>query len=201
MSDWDQLVERGRALVETHSRACWELGDLALEAVPMVGTGGVDQGVKRTLTEYAEAIGITTAYLSDMRLTANAFPPEARASNASFTAHLILANAGVADCGEVMRKMAQRAEKRGRRVTCTEAREMARRAGRYAEHNRRVEVRQYARHAPGEASWSQADIDAARSMLTNGDYRRRLLRRMTIKQLGSLIDDAWAVLEAEKVAA
>lgn len=67
---WDDYVEHGRALVESHDSAAWELGVLAGEVETTYGG--------RDLQKFADAIGLSADTIDDYRRIARRFPGGSR---------------------------------------------------------------------------------------------------------------------------
>jgi hypothetical protein len=103
---WDELVERGRALVANVTHSKFKLGDLALEIAP-VGQQGVvlAQHEKDRLGEFADAVGIERHTLDSYRHVAFLWPESTRVQSVSWSVHRRFAHEG--DRAELIRSRAR----------------------------------------------------------------------------------------------
>lgn len=82
----DEQIARGRELAETADRCPWEMGDLALAAVP-IGQRNVNDGSLTELKEFARQIGVEPSTLRRQREVARQWPDALRSASATWTAH------------------------------------------------------------------------------------------------------------------
>lgn len=86
-NQWNEKVQRGRALVTEINDRKWELGDLANEVCPAGTPGAHDE----RLGQFADEIGVSRQTLNEYRTVAAAWGPSARAEGQTYTTHRMLA--------------------------------------------------------------------------------------------------------------
>jgi hypothetical protein len=86
----EEHIARGRQLATQADRCPWELGDLALAAVP-IGQSGVNSGAYKVLKCFAVEIGVESSTLRRQRDVANSWPGATRVAPATWDAHRALA--------------------------------------------------------------------------------------------------------------
>lgn len=87
-NQWNEKVQRGRALVTEINDRKWELGDLANEVAP-AGANGVHND--DVLGAFADEIGVSRQTLHTYRYVSTQWPAVARATAQTWTTHKMLA--------------------------------------------------------------------------------------------------------------
>ncbi|MFD7015368.1 DUF6192 family protein [Streptomyces sp. NPDC059928] len=89
--EWTEMVRKGQRLVGTESSAQFQLGDLALDMVPLPPKGKrLPMKAYKLLADYADDIGLERERLEEYRLVAGAWPKNKRDKKVCWTVHSIL---------------------------------------------------------------------------------------------------------------
>lgn len=90
---WNNLVHRGREIVDTQGATQFAVGDIALEIAPQPPPGKrLPAATYNLLGIYAEEVGLERERLEEYRLVSAAWPEERRNRDVCWTVHSILSH-------------------------------------------------------------------------------------------------------------